>query len=176
MCESVCTLLEVARRTHGLTHGFEAPYWERRAVVHFSINTLETRRAVYPLIGGFARSSVPDMARRVGLLLLGAAAAEGAFDNFPVKSVNLASADAISFYKLHPVLVEDAHPVYGFEASSGGYIFCGKGLDSEGSSDAEAFPCRLITRLPLPVPVLGHLSCLMCSGGPSCSERSQGSS
>ena len=115
------------------------------------------------------------MARRVGLLLLGAAAADGAFDNFPVKSVNLASADAISFYKLHPVLVEDAHPVYGFEASSGGYIFCGKGLDSEGSSDAEAFPSRLITRLPLPVPVLRHLSCL-CSGGPSCSERSQGSS
>ena len=30
------------------------------------------------------------MARRVGLLLLGAAAADGAFDNFPVKSVNLA--------------------------------------------------------------------------------------
>ena len=104
------------------------------------------------------------MARRVGLLLLGAAAADGAFDNFPVKSVNLASADAISFYKLHPALVEDAHPVYGFEASSGGYIFCGKGLDSEGSSDAEAFPSRLITRLPLPVPVLGHLSCLSVLG------------
>ena len=86
------------------------------------------------------------MARRVGLLLLGAAAADGAFDNFPVKSVNLASADAISFYKLHPALVEDAHPVYGFEASSGGYIFCGKGLDSEGSSDAEAFRSWLITR------------------------------
>ena len=70
------------------------------------------------------------------MLALLADATLGAYDNFPVKSVNMPAATAISFWKTHsladghPLDVEDAHPVYGLETSDGGFVFVGKGLVS----------------------------------------------
>ncbi|EOD38130.1 hypothetical protein EMIHUDRAFT_200602 [Emiliania huxleyi CCMP1516] len=64
------------------------------------------------------------------------------FDTFSVKSINIGSADQVEFYALEGTGVEDAHPVYGFEASDGSFIFCGKGLESESSSEAEAFAVK----------------------------------
>ena len=69
----------------------------------------------------------------------------GAYDNFPVKSVNMNAAQSIAFYKSHTayqISLEDAHPVYGFEASDGGFVFCGKGMESETSSNFEAFAVK----------------------------------
>ena len=77
------------------------------------------------------------MPRAVLLAFTARAAAD--YDNFPVKSVSLSSAGVPSFYNINSGPVEDAHPVYGFEASDGGFVYCGKGLDSEVSSNAEAF-------------------------------------
>jgi hypothetical protein len=85
--------------------------------------------------------------KRVLLLSLLRPAACG-YDAFPVKSVNLGTADPVSFYKLHSmhqISLEDAHPVYGFEASDGGFIYCGKGVESESSTDSEGFAAKFNT-------------------------------
>ena len=86
---------------------------------------------------------------RLLLVLVGCATlAYADYDNFPVKSINIASAPSISFYTTYPlggtgqITLEDAHPVYGFECSGGGYVFCGKGLEAEGSSNNEAFAVK----------------------------------
>ena len=73
------------------------------------------------------------------------APAYGAYDNFPVKSHNVASAATVSFYKgatSATITVEDAHPVSGIETSDGGFVFVGKGLEAEGSAITEAFAVK----------------------------------
>jgi len=75
--------------------------------------------------------------RRLALALAASAAlhVSADYDNFPVKSVNMGAADPITLYKAHlseDLGVFDAHPVYGFEASDGGLVVCGKSLESEG--------------------------------------------
>ena len=81
--------------------------------------------------------------QRTQALLLAAltlvAPAHGAWDNFVVKSLNISAAQSIAFYKAHGGLLEDSHPVYGFEASDGSLIFCGKGLESELNTNPEGF-------------------------------------
>ena len=71
--------------------------------------------------------------------------ASAAYDNFPVKSWNINSADAVGIYELisSEDVVTDAHPVYGLEAADTGFFFCGKGLESESITVAEAFAVKL---------------------------------
>ena len=75
------------------------------------------------------------------LLLLAAlaflpSAAMSAWDNFPQKSIRVAEAEAsdgaVDFYALVDTegctgALEDPHPVHGFQATDGSYIFSGKG-------------------------------------------------
>ena len=71
----------------------------------------------------------------------------GAWDTFPVKSVNLASADAISFFAKQnaetDLAVLDAHAVHMTETSDGSFVLVGKGVEAEGSSVMEAFAAKL---------------------------------
>lgn len=88
------------------------------------------------------------LSRAAVLLLLGVAflgGARAAYDNFPLKSVNVATADAtdgaIAFYKTLGDgclggAVEDAHPVHGLEASDGGLVYLGKAVNKRGKSEA----------------------------------------
>ena len=65
--------------------------------------------------------------------------------NFPTKSVNMASADAVEYYHVFDTsatLVDDAHAVAGAPTSDGGYVVVGKGLESDGSSVSEAFALK----------------------------------
>jgi len=69
-----------------------------------------------------------------------------AYDTFSVKSVNLESADAVSFFEKHSsaaVGIADAHAVYGVEASDGGLVVIGKGLHSEANPSPRAFAAKL---------------------------------
>ena len=55
---------------------------------------------------------------------------------FPVKSQNLDSAMAVQFYQVNEAdlgigTVTDLHAVHGIQTHDGGYIMCGKGLESE---------------------------------------------
>ena len=73
--------------------------------------------------------------------------AEAAYDNFPVKSINLASAPAVSFYSSPEVVgthnLHDAHPVHGAATSDQGYVFVGKAVEADGSSVLVAFAIKL---------------------------------
>ena len=81
----------------------------------------------------------------MNVLLLLCAPAFALYDNFPVKSTNIAAADAVAFYKMaasESMNTYDAHPVYGIEASDGSLIFVGKGVEADGSSVTEAFAVK----------------------------------
>ena len=71
----------------------------------------------------------------------------GDFDNFPVKSKLMADAYNIDRYETfdaeNVLVVPDAHPVHGIWTDDGHYVYVGKGLDSEGSSDNEAFAVKI---------------------------------
>ncbi len=64
---------------------------------------------------------------------------------FPVKSIGLAQADGIEFYSVNSDLtgslgtVTDLHAVHGVQTPDGGYVMCGKGLESEAVTFTEAF-------------------------------------
>ena len=65
--------------------------------------------------------------------------------NFPTKSVNIAAADTVAFYKVLETSttgVEDAHAVHGASTSDGGWVVVGKGLEADGSSVTEAFAVK----------------------------------
>eukprot|EP00931_Biecheleriopsis_adriatica_P105762 TRINITY_DN80298_c0_g1_i1.p1 TRINITY_DN80298_c0_g1~~TRINITY_DN80298_c0_g1_i1.p1 ORF type:complete len:591 (+),score=86.27 TRINITY_DN80298_c0_g1_i1:38-1774(+) len=68
------------------------------------------------------------------------------YDNFPVKSVNLAQAWNVNFYALvssEEITVSDAHPVHGIETSDGNVVLVGKGQEAEGSEKLEAFAIKV---------------------------------
>ena len=53
-------------------------------------------------------------------------------NTFPVKSVNLDTAQEVSFYKTksaRQIGIEDAHAVVAIESSDGGYVLAGKGME-----------------------------------------------
>ena len=67
-----------------------------------------------------------------------------AWDNFPQKSIRVAEAEAsdgaVDFYALVDTegcmgALEDPHPVHGFQATDGSYIFSGKGIDRGGTRE-----------------------------------------
>ena len=64
---------------------------------------------------------------------------------FPVKSINLAASPTPEWYNVDPAsIVADAHAVMGIQVSDG-YVLCGKGLESETSTNSEAFVVKLNT-------------------------------
>ena len=65
---------------------------------------------------------------------------------FPVKSINLAQAQPLSFYVSPPVDsygLFDVHPVHGCVCADGGVVMAGKALESEESSTLRAFAIKL---------------------------------
>lgn len=76
-------------------------------------------------------------------LALSASVASGAYDVFPVKSINLASADSVSFYVARSLTgIEDAHAVAGIETSDGGFVLVGKAAECESCANIEAFAVK----------------------------------
>ena len=62
---------------------------------------------------------------------------------FPVKSINLAQAQPLSFYVSPPVDsygLFDVHPVHGCVCADGGVVMAGKALESEDSSTLARLP------------------------------------
>ena len=80
----------------------------------------------------------------LGLALVCGVAAD--YDNFPVKSVNIAGAASVEFYS-SPALASynifDVHPVHGCATSDGSYVMAGKALESEDGSFKKAFAVKL---------------------------------
>ena len=64
--------------------------------------------------------------------------------NFPVKSAGMDAALGVEFYTVNkPDLgigqTTDLHAVHGCQLPDGGYVMCGKGMESDGSSVTESF-------------------------------------
>ena len=78
------------------------------------------------------------------LLLTAGARADTNTYIYPVKSINLTNADQPSWYVQTPSFssVDDIHPVFGFEASDGSFLTCGKGLEANNLAVMEAFAIK----------------------------------
>lgn len=73
--------------------------------------------------------------------------AKAAYDNFPVKSTNIAAAPGVASYmaaSLESYNAFDAHAVHGASLADGGVVMAGKALKAEGSETKMAF-CVKIT-------------------------------
>jgi len=76
--------------------------------------------------------------------------AHGAYDNYPIKSINLDSAPNVDYYETYSLnnnlfdYFADPHAVHGSETSDGGYVVCGKATESEsGGATSNAFVVKL---------------------------------
>ena len=75
---------------------------------------------------------------------LSAATALAAYDNFPMRSINMAAADTVNFYVLHSNLsVHQPRATHGTLTSDGGFVLVGRGTESASSSVLEAFAVKL---------------------------------
>ena len=66
--------------------------------------------------------------------------------NFPVKSINLASAPTVSFYEGPSVAsygLFDVHPVHGAVLADGSYVMAGKAVEADGSTKKRMFCIKL---------------------------------
>ena len=68
--------------------------------------------------------------------------------NFPVKSINLASAPTVSFYEGPSVEsyadgLFDVHPVHGAVLADGSYVMAGKAVEADDSTKKRMFCIKL---------------------------------
>lgn len=74
---------------------------------------------------------------------------EAAHDNYPAKSINVASAPSVEYYETFDLgglfgYFADPHAVHGSATADGGYVLCGKATEGEGSGQtANAFVVKV---------------------------------
>ena len=77
-----------------------------------------------------------------GTISSGGDASGSSVYTFPAKSANLEAALPVEFYTLNnadSISALDLHAVHGCQTADGGYVMCGKGMESEESPATESF-------------------------------------